>query len=377
MTELAPSLLANSVQSGALLALLIKGTLICLMGVYVGTELSAMPAVIRHRVALCTVCCMAVIPLLAALLTPWELPILARALEPTQVSTSLVPASLTLVYVGTVVMLLLRLGLDVLCIAQLDRRARGLKTADQLLPGCDHPRGSTPVKFSEDVLSPLTWGWLRPRILVPVGATEWKANDMSMVLQHELAHVQRMDWAAHLLARCVYALYWPVPGIRVLIRQLSLSAEQACDDRVLAAGEPAPEYAAMLLRQAQGERVPASVSLGHSTELGTRIRYLVAEIVDHSASARGAATTYCSCLALTLTVATAQLGQRPEIPVVEWGSVEPDVPPPALSYPKPTLHFDETVLAALEPGPARPLPPPAPRRPPRFTASEKPTVPPP
>jgi hypothetical protein len=56
------------------------------------------------------------------------------------------------------------------------------------------------------------------------------------------------------------------------MRQLSLSIEQASDDRVLATGVPAPRCEAMLLRQARGNRVPATVSLGYGSELNIRIR---------------------------------------------------------------------------------------------------------
>ncbi|MFK7829546.1 MAG: hypothetical protein AB8B57_07195 [Congregibacter sp.] len=133
----------------------------------------------------------------------------------------------------------------------------------------------------------------------------------------------------------------------------------------------------LLLRHAQGNRVPASVSLGHSTELGTRIRNLVVEIVDHNTFATGSAVTFLACLLLTLPVATAQLGRRPEPPVVEWGSGAPKEMPDPSTYPRHTLLVDASVLAALESGPARPQKPPSPEKPPRFKSLEKPTVPPP
>ncbi|MEO1079741.1 MAG: M56 family metallopeptidase [Pseudomonadota bacterium] len=365
------------VESGALLALLVKGTLLCLLGVSLGSESSAMPAIVRHRIALGTVSCLAALPLLAVMLSSWELPILPREAAARDTNASLLIRLLTLVYLGVAAILLTRLCLDVLRIARLSGRARAVDTAARLLPGLDHPRGNTPVRYSEEIRSPLTWGWLRPQVLVPQDASGWKANELFMVLHHELAHVQRMDWAGHVVARCVHALYWPVPGIRLLLRQLSLSSEQACDDRVLATGVAAPQYAAMLLRQAQGHRVPATVPLAHSTELGTRIRYLVVEIVDHSAFARGTAATFFTCFALTLAVATAQLGQRPELPVIAWGSVEPSDAIQVSTFPRHAVAVDAAVLAVLEPGPARPLPLPAPLKPPRLEPLEKPTVPPP
>lgn len=377
MKDISSFLLPYGDISGVLMALWIKATLLCLLGVAIGSEFSAMPAIVRHRIALGTVCCLAVLPLLAVTLGSWELPILPRKTEPGSIESSPIMHMLIWVYVGVAGILLTRLCVDLLRISLLSRRSNHIASANQLLPNIDHPLDNTPVKYSKEIRSPLTWGWLRPQILVPRDASDWEIEELSMVLQHELAHVQRGDWASHLLARCVYALYWPVPGIRLLQRQLSLSAEQACDDRVLATGVSAPQYAAMLLRHAQGNRVPATVSLGHSSELGTRIRNLVAEIVDHSAYATGSAVTFLTCLLLTLPVATAQLSQRPELPVVDWGSGVPADMPEASSYPPHNLHVDPSVLAALESGPVRPLHPPAPEKPPKLNALEKPTVPPP
>ncbi|MEM1145924.1 MAG: M56 family metallopeptidase, partial [Pseudomonadota bacterium] len=231
MIDVVSSLLFASIGLGAVLALLAKGTLLCLLGVSVASECADMPAIVRHRIALGTVSCLAALPFLAAVLASWDLPILPRDAKSWSTEHSLSGSLLISVYVSVAVILLLRLCIDVLGIAKLSGRARNVDTAAQLSPDLDHPRGSTPVKYSDEIRAPLTWGWLRPQVLMPESASNWNAEDLAMVLQHELAHVQRMDWAGHLLARCVHAIYWPVPGIRVLLRQLSLAAEQACDDR--------------------------------------------------------------------------------------------------------------------------------------------------
>ncbi len=178
----------------------------------------------------------------------------------------------------------------------------------------------------------------------------------------------------------MHALYWPVPGIRHLLRQLSLSAEQACDDLVLASGAPAHSYAAMLLRLARGTSVPATVSLGHDSELGIRIRYMVVEIVDHGVGARGAIATFVACAVLTTPLAAVQLASRPELPVqplLPWGSVDLPGQKALPGDTAATMQFDESVLTLLEPGPQRPPRPPDVAQPPQVQWQEKPSIPPP
>jgi len=47
------------------------------------------------------------------------------------------------------------------------------------------------------VAMPLTWGFLRPVVLLPGKAEEWPANRARMVLSHELSHIRasRLDAA--------------------------------------------------------------------------------------------------------------------------------------------------------------------------------------
>ena len=335
-----------------------------------------MPAVVRHRIAFGTVFCLAVLPLLSWVIPSWELSILPR--ETAAGGSDLLSLAVVLVpiYLSVALFLFARLCIDIVGTALLSGRAISAGSALELLPDLDHTRGDVQVRFCGEIRTPLTWGWTKPQILLPQEATDWDAQDLLMILQHELAHIERADWMGHLLARCIHALYWPVPGIRHLMRQLSLSMEQACDDRVLATGVPAPSYAAMLLRQASGNRVPATVSLGHGSELGIRIRYLVVEIVDHSVLATGITATLVTCVVLSVPLATMQLGSRPELPELIWGSASPkkeNVAPDPLA----TLQFDESALSALHPGPKHPARTPEAEKPPKYQGQEKPTIPPP
>jgi TonB family protein len=100
----------------------------------------------------------------------------------------------------------------------------------------------------------LTWGTLRPKILLPAAAIDWPEERIRVVLAHELAHVRRGDWITQALAQAVRALYWFNPLVWAASRRLRQESEHACDDAVLELGVKGPEYAAHLLELARDAR---------------------------------------------------------------------------------------------------------------------------
>jgi TonB family protein len=93
----------------------------------------------------------------------------------------------------------------------------------------------------------VTWGVLRPKILVPRGAAAWPASRIRTVLAHELAHIARGDWLTQMAAEIVRAAHWCNPLAWIVCRRARLESEHACDDMVLNLGIQGPEYASHLL----------------------------------------------------------------------------------------------------------------------------------
>lgn len=54
---------------------------------------------------------------------------------------------------------------------------------------------------------PLTWGVLRPVVMLPRTARDWDESTLRAVLLHELSHVRRGDVASQLLGRLACVLY--------------------------------------------------------------------------------------------------------------------------------------------------------------------------
>jgi beta-lactamase regulating signal transducer with metallopeptidase domain/5-hydroxyisourate hydrolase-like protein (transthyretin family) len=95
--------------------------------------------------------------------------------------------------------------------------------------------------------SPMTWGLLMPKVLLPDGAEDWPRLRQQLALSHELAHVKRWDALTQLIGRLACAIYWFNPLIWMAARALAREQEYAADDLVLCAPAPASEYAQLLL----------------------------------------------------------------------------------------------------------------------------------
>ncbi len=134
------------------------------------------------------------------------------------------------------------------------RDGRWMRIAGEAAAACGVTRRVTLLQTdTPDVLG--TWGWLRPRILLPAGASDWPDDRVRVVLCHELAHIRRGDWALQIGAELLRALWWCNPLFWIACTRLRRDSEQACDDAVLRAGIAPRDYAAHLLDLARDARV--------------------------------------------------------------------------------------------------------------------------
>jgi beta-lactamase regulating signal transducer with metallopeptidase domain len=94
---------------------------------------------------------------------------------------------------------------------------------------------------------PLTWGWLRPVVIMPDNADVWTAEQRESALYHELSHVKRGDFIVLMLAWMSLAFYWFNPFCWLVFQLLKKEQEKACDELVLKTGIKPSTYAASLL----------------------------------------------------------------------------------------------------------------------------------
>ncbi len=103
------------------------------------------------------------------------------------------------------------------------------------------------LKSHAKVIVPLTWGFIKPVILIPSGHESWSADQKSSALFHELSHIKRFDFLITLLVRLSLALFWFNPLCWLVYRRMKCEQEKACDELVLKAGIKPSTYAANLL----------------------------------------------------------------------------------------------------------------------------------
>jgi TonB family protein len=143
--------------------------------------------------------------------------------------------------------------------------------------GIEHP-----VRVLETASGmPMTYGVLRPTVLLPQEARGWSGERRRVVLLHELAHVLRGDAATHLMARTALALHWWNPLAWMAWREFLKERERATDDLVLGTGTAASEYAGHLLEIARTMQVrPASAVAGVAMARRSQLEGRLLAILD-------------------------------------------------------------------------------------------------
>jgi TonB family protein len=125
----------------------------------------------------------------------------------------------------------------------------------------------------------VTWGILRPKLMVPAAALGWSDSRVRSVLYHELAHVRRGDWIVQLVADLLRSIFWFNPLVWFACARLRSEGEQACDDAVLNRGIDGAAYALDLVDIARDLKRPRrwapGAAIAHTSNLERRIRAML------------------------------------------------------------------------------------------------------
>jgi len=114
-----------------------------------------------------------------------------------------------------------------------------------LLMALQEARAACPTRWNPRLVqtasidAPGLFGCFRPRLLLPPGiSARLSRGELRHVFLHELAHLRRGDLWTNLAMAVAGALHWFNPLVWMLLRQMRLERELACDAMALRAGRP-------------------------------------------------------------------------------------------------------------------------------------------
>lgn len=94
-------------------------------------------------------------------------------------------------------------------------------------------RRAVQVRVSDQIDTPLTYGFLRPVILLPK-RMDWTDETMlATVLTHELVHIKSWDSLKKIVFAAVLAIHWLNPFVWLLYVLLNRDMELACDEKTV------------------------------------------------------------------------------------------------------------------------------------------------
>lgn len=156
----------------------------------------------------------------------------------------------------------------------------------------------TALLVSKELRSPISWGVLRPTIVLSPKAVA-ASGEAEAIIAHELAHVARLDWAKLLGARVACAVFWFNPLVWVLARESHQLREEAADDAVLMADIDGPDYATLLVGAARHDNQGALLA-AHGVAPGKdSLKRRITRVLDGSLR-RGPASASWMLMSLVL-----------------------------------------------------------------------------
>ncbi|ODS54860.1 MAG: hypothetical protein ABS36_10375 [Acidobacteria bacterium SCN 69-37] len=172
---------------------------------------------------------------------------------------------------------------------------------------------------------PTVIGWIRPTILLPIGAlTGLSVQHIEAVLSHELAHIRRHDYLINMLQSFAETLFFYHPAVWWLSKQIRIEREHCCDDvAVEVCGSPLL-YARALAALEESRQHDAAFALAATDgSLVQRVRRLMGPVHDDR---RTPSLPIAACTAVIL--ATLTLGVAGAQPRVSAAAPQPQGPAP-------------------------------------------------
>ncbi|HVZ56712.1 MAG TPA: M56 family metallopeptidase [Chitinophagaceae bacterium] len=113
--------------------------------------------------------------------------------------------------------------------------------------------------------SPVTIGFLRPVILVPMAAmAQLTPQQLEAVILHELAHIRRHDYLLNLLVQLARSILYFNPFVALFARTVEKEREKSCDELVMQFQYDPHGYAHALLTLERYHQLPQRMAIAAS-----------------------------------------------------------------------------------------------------------------
>ena len=128
------------------------------------------------------------------------------------------------------------------------------------------------------VSSPVTIGYLKPMILLPVAAlNQLTPAQVEAILLHELSHIRRYDYLINLIVSIIHTLLYFNPFVKFFMNSIENERETCCDELVLQFGYDKVGYASALLHleKTSGKHKALALAAAGKQNLLNRIEKIV------------------------------------------------------------------------------------------------------
>lgn len=191
---------------------------------------------------------------------------------------------------------------------------------------------SVEIKISSLINSPMTTGFLKPIVYLPLGLSNGLLEDeLDAILQHELAHIKHHDFLINYLLVVLETIFFFNPMIILMIRETRQEMEYACDDLVTGYESPLTYSRALLkLQELSLTRSVALAANQNNSELKKRIN----RMINSKSTNRNPGTAIIAMVLAMSIISTAFIGKE-----------EPVEPPTTTVTEEATPHQDPKTKA--------------------------------
>lgn len=158
------------------------------------------------------------------------------------------------------------------------------------------------------VAAPMTFGHLKPYILLPLGMINgFPPAQIEAIILHELAHIRRNDFLINMIQTWLEILFFYHPFIWLISKRIRIIREELCDDEAVFINQDKVAYAESLLNLQNfflnNKNQLAMNSKGNKSELSKRIHRLF-QVESSNSQKRGSLNIYLFSLLIFIAMGT-------------------------------------------------------------------------